>query len=414
MVDSVNRNPERFKGWFLFTVVYLAIDYGRPQDIVPLLGYLRPGLIANLILIGFLIVQGSLQEASHRQINMIWLFILLLASYIPFAVNNYYAYTTTLNMLMYMPFVLSASICVNSIDRLKKLVFLSSCIMIYVSLYSLAHHGVGSGNYFKDENDVSLYINMWLPFCFFLFFITKDTTTKIIYLAGLILGILAVIVSFSRGGFVGLVVVSIVCWLYSSKKMVSLVVIGLLAIMMLSFAGDAYWERISTAKNTDQGTAAQRIESWKAGWNMFLDNPWGVGGYNFPIRFEEYQSDYFKRGMWGRVAHSLWLTLIPELGIAGIIIYFLLMKYNFTDIMLLKKLGSNRTHDGPDRQYITALSGAFLASLAGYFSSGTFLSVLYYPHYWYLTGIIVASVKVAHTLNGDPGASEGNDGKMRQ
>lgn len=161
--------------------------------------------------------------------------------------------------------------------------------------------------------------------------------------------------------------------------------------MIYAYAGDAYWERISTAKNTDEGTAAERIESWKSAWNMFLSNPLGVGGNNFMVRFPEYQTEYFKKAMWGRQAHSLWFTLIPDLGIPGITIYLLLLYYNVKDIFYLRNIKNNL----PDSRYFPALSAAFMASIAGYFSSGTFLSVLYYPHYWYLSGIIVAAAKVA-------------------
>ena len=125
---------------------------------------------------------------------------------------------------------------------------------------------------------------------------------------------------------------------------------------------------------------------------MFIDNPLGVGGNNFQVRFPEYQSKIFKRGMWGRVAHSLWFTLISELGIFGILIFFMLLYYNVRDIIFLKNF---RLDNREDLKYLNVLSLATFASFAGYFASGTFLSVLYYPHYWYLTAILVASVKIA-------------------
>jgi probable O-glycosylation ligase (exosortase A-associated) len=392
-----NNNTDQYKNWYLFTLVYILIDYGRPQDLFSPLEYLKPGMIIILILTWFLIAKGKLKEAQSKQTTLIWLFIILLALYIPFAHNNFFAYRTTKDMLLFMPFILSTIICVNSIDRLKKYIFISICVMIYVSLYSLTHGGRGSGNYFQDENDVSLYINMWIPFCFFLYTATKEKSIKILYLAGLITGILAVIISFSRGGFIGLVVVSFVCWMFSSKKILSLIVIGLLAILVLNFASDAYWHRMNTIENTDEGTAAIRIESWKAGWKMFLDNPWGVGGNNYQVKFPLYQTDYFKRAMWGRAAHSLWFTLMPELGIAGIIIYFLLLKYNLKDVFHLRKFTEDRQDADLNLQYLRALSAAFIAALAGFFTSGSFISVLYYPHYWYMTGMIVATIKIANT-----------------
>jgi len=46
------------------------------------------------------------------------------------------------------------------------------------------------------------------------------------------------------------------------------------------------------------------------------------------------------------------------------------------------------------------LSVAFLASLAGYLVSATFISFLYYAHYWYFNGIIAsANLIVTEKMN---------------
>ncbi len=392
MKETSKKIINTHKNWFFFTLFYLVIDYGRPQDVLHI-GFLKPGMIAILILTGFLIFSGKMKDANSKQTRMIWLFIILLGAYIPFARNNYFAYKTTESMLLFMPFILSTIICVNSIERLKKLIFALILLMIYISGYGLLHGGKGSGNYFQDENDLSLYINMWLPFCFFLFSVEKEKFRKIIYGMGIITGVIAIVVTFSRGGFVGLVCTAIIVWLCSSKKLNSLIIIGLLGIIVYIYAGEAYWQEMSSATDTTEGTSAERIESWKSGWAMFLDNPFGVGGNNFLVRFPEYQTDFFKRGMWGRAAHSLWFTLIPELGIFGIIIYLSLFYYNIKDIFSLRRV---KIDNSLDLKYLHALSSAFVASIAGYFASGTFLSVLYYPHYWYLIAIIVATVRIAN------------------
>ena len=266
-------------------------------------------------------------------------------------------------------------------------------IMVYVCIFSLFHHGQGSGNYFKDENDLSLYINTMLPFCYFLFLYEKNRMKKMAYGLSMLIGILAIVASFSRGGFIGLVCMAAVAWWFSPRKVVSLLIIATLASTMYFYGGQQYEKEMATSTDIQEGTARERIESWKSAWRMFLDNPLGVGGNNFQVRFPEYQTDYFKRGMWGRVAHSLWFTLIPELGIVGIYIYLSLLFYNLKDIFWLKN-SRNKLKNSRDGEYIYSLSLSFLASFAGYFASGTFLSVLYYPHYWYLTALLVAISRI--------------------
>ncbi len=386
--------------WFFCILLYIFVDYGRPQDLLPI-GFLRPGMLTILLLTWFLISNSkSLKEVDSRQTRRILAFIGLLAVYIPFAKNNFFAYVTTKTMLLYLPFILSTIIVVDSMDRLRKIVGFIIITMVYVSIYSLTHGGKGSGNYFTDENDLSLYINTVLPFCYFLFMYERDKVRKIGYGVGMIVGILAIVVSFSRGGFVGLIAMIAIAWLFSPRKIAALVIICMFGLLIYYYGGARYEKEMETISDTQEGTAKARIESWKAAWRMFLDNPLGVGGNNFQVRFPEYQTEYFQRGMWGRVAHSLWFTLLPELGIAGVFIYLSLLYYNLKDIFLLKKIRTTLVEDR-DKEYMYYLSLAFLASFAGYFASGTFLSVLYYPHYWYLTAILVAAKKIGvnHSFN---------------
>ena len=390
--------------WFFFVLFYIFVDYGRPQDVLPV-GFLRPGMVSILILTLFLVLSNKIGSSNSKQTRLILYFTALIACYVPFATNNYYAFLTTRDMLLFMPFILSTIIVVNSIDRLKIIINFIIGIMIYVSIFSLFHHGKGTGNYFKDENDLSLFINTFLPFCYFLFLCEKKKKIKFFYAAGMISGILGIVASFSRGGFLGLLVMVAVAWWFSPKKILSLLVIGMLALCLFYYGSEvainrgstSYLQRLTTATDTQNGTGRERIESWKAAWAMFLHHPFGVGGNNFQVLFPEYQTSYFHHGMWGRVAHSLWFTLLSELGIIGVLIYLSLLYYNLKDIFHLKRLNATKNVNR-DSQYLHYLALSFLASFAGYFTSGTFLSVLYYPHYWYLTALLVSARRIGDRL----------------
>ena len=382
--------------WFFFTVLYIILDYSRIYQELQL-DFLRPLMLNILILTFFLMSRGGYSLTKSKQTTLMWLFILLLASYIPFARNNYYAYKTTISQLLYMPFILSVIVCINTISRLKRFIFICILIEIYIASYAIFHAGRGPGNYFGDENDLALYLNMWLPFCYFLFFAHKNIISKIIGLVGFFVGLASVVVSFSRGGFVGLVAMGFVAFLFSKKKILTMGILTLVALTMFFSLDMSYWKEMETSTDITENTASERISSWQTAWTMFLDNPLGVGGHNFERWFPEYQEDRFKRNMWGRVAHSLWFTLIPELGIVGIYLYLYLLYTNLKDVFWLKSqiiIGQ-----GNEKQlYFHSFGVACLISLSGFFASGTFLSVLYYAHYWYLTGLIVAAVNVAKVL----------------
>jgi len=390
MVDE-KRSSAPNDGLFFFAIVYLIIDYWRPQSIIPI-GFLRPALVSMLILVVLLIKNGAVWNTGSRQTSLIILFNILIIILVPFASNTMAAYQTVIVMISYVPFILAIIASINTIDRLRRTINILLIIMIYHSIYATLHGGVGAGGYYRDENDLSLYINMWLPFCYFLYFQEQKTKMKVFYALGLVVGMMCIIISFSRGGFVGFVCMGLVAWWYSSRKMVSVVLIAISILMIYFIGGKSYIDEMSTISDTHESTARERILSWEAGWNMFLDNPLGVGGNNFQKRFPQYQPKELKRGMWNRVAHSLWFTLLPELGIIGVILYFSLIWYNLKDIFTVKKMSQGGEGD---IAYIHQLSLAFIASLAGFFASATFVSVLYYAHFWYITGLIVVTIRIA-------------------
>lgn len=394
-IPMPDKTVSAYSGLFTLAVLYLIFDYARPQSLVPFIGLFRPILVCTVFLLFALVIQGAFKDAWSRQTKLLFMFNLLIMAYIPFARNNMAAFQTSMGMLVFIPFILAVIASVNTVPRLRKFINIIIMIMFFQSLYALTHGGLGLGAYFQDENDIALFINMWLPFCFFLYSQAESPKIKLLYAAGMFTGLASIIISFSRGGFIGFVAMGAMAWFYSSKKVLAVFMVGIFAFMVYVLGGAQYMDEMSTISDTKEKTANERIMTWGAAWRMFLDNPLGVGGNNFQKSFHRYQSKEFKRGMWNRVAHSLWFTLLPELGIIGVIIFFTLLWYNLKDIFILKRLPDS---ENKDVKYLRAISLAFLVSLVGFFATASFLSVLYYAHYWYLTGIIAASAKIAQNL----------------
>ena len=185
----------------------------------------------------------------------------------------------------------------------------------------------------------------------------------------------------------GLVAALFVLWLFNRRKIAVLILVGVMSLAVYEVAPSSYWDHVSTIQNTQEGTAKGRLDSWMAAWRMFKDNPLGVGPGQFAIHFPDYQGDAFgSHNMWGREAHSLWFTLLAELGIPGAILFGAHIRANWK---ALRRLGKLPPVEG--RPLPVLLSTALTASFAGYFAAGSFLSVLYYPHYWFMSALLVAT-----------------------
>ncbi len=147
------------------------------------------------------------------------------------------------------------------------------------------------------------------------------------------------------------------------------------------------------AKEDDSG--AGRIYEWKVGWKMFLDSPIvGVGPGNFPYRFAEFEGTmrWYRRSLAGRVAHSAYLTLLPELGLVGLWLVAAMVIGGCRGMVLVRRL-ARRSVTALSRdslRFSTSLSLALEGALIGFLVSSAFISSLYYPSLWVLLGFMEA------------------------
>lgn len=377
---------EKYKEkWFFILGCYFIIEYARIQEIIPI-GYLRPGFLVIIALIAYFGFYEQKEKIFQKQINFIIIFIIISAVFVPLARNSYYAFHSFQALVITLPALFGIVACIDSISRLNKLMLLLALICSYISIYSFFHSGYGPGGIIGDANDVALFIVFSIPFLIFIYSQQSKISGKIFFLILLLVAVGSVAYSNSRGGFVGLAAVIFVYFMFSKHRFkLSIVLLISLSIFVL-VASPTYLEEIRNITDTEDRTAYSRVLSWKDSWKMFLDNPLGVGPGNFSIYFEEYQSEgHLRSSMWGRAAHSLWFTLLPEMGMVGSFIYFLIIYSNFKGLRMLAC--ENNT-------YFRNLHVALLAAFVGFFASATFLSVLYYPHFWVLTAITVSAVSI--------------------
>lgn len=386
------------KIWFGFLILYLVADFVRPQMLIPALSVLHLGAV-GLIALFYFVVTNKLYWFQIIHIRLIWYIMGLVVLLVPLASNNHYAFETAKVMVSYMPYILVVVACLVDIKSLKKIVHLQILVMICVAVTGIINGGRGTRGYFFDENDLSLYINTVLPFCYFFFIYQKEIFWKFVYATGLILGVTVNVISFSRGGFLGMAVIAMGIWYFGKKKLITIVIFGIIAVIGYSLVDKSYVEEMKTISNTSNSTASWRLMAWGSGVRMFLDNPMGVGGNNFKVHLPDYQPKDSLRLDWGRPAHSVWITLLSELGIVGVVLFVRLLYCIFKDLVKITK--SPQIFE--DSDYITYYSTALslICGLMGFFASGTFLSVLYYPHLWYYIAIVAGMKRIEYLKNGE-------------
>jgi len=210
---------------------------------------------------------------------------------------------------------------------------------------------------------------------------------KILYAIASIIAIVSVIQSYSRGGFLGLVGVIGIIWLFSPNKKILLAIAMLGMVTFLIFVPKDYTKLVSTSLDTNQSTAQTRLTAWKISLKAFMDNPMGIGINNTSgvlWHYDDYHKN--KEELWGDVSHSFWLTALTEGGVIGFGIILLLLFFNISNCIRLGRL----IEINDDVRYLKYFGRAYIGALVGFLVSGTLLTVNYYPHLWYMSGMIAA------------------------
>ncbi|HQD07978.1 MAG TPA: O-antigen ligase family protein, partial [Coprothermobacter proteolyticus] len=71
----------------------------------------------------------------------------------------------------------------------------------------------------------------------------------------------------------------------------------------------------------------QRFHIWRAAWDMFVMRPFsGVGFATFPLALKVYSHPFLFQFFPFNHAHNILLQLLAELGIAGPVVFIILLK----------------------------------------------------------------------------------------
>ncbi len=378
--------------WFFVLGLYLIFEYVRPQDsYLPFIGPLKLPMIL-LIILSVLFLQNVKRLNFDRVALSLLILWVYMALWIPFAVNNFHAFQTVKSMSMVFVSVFAIIILIKNEKDIAFIFKLLSFISVLLSIWVLTHGGKGPGGFVRDENDVALVLVTLLPFSFYLARSEHSLKKKILYLTAFLIAIISVITTFSRGGLLGLVAVLGLLILFSKKPvrntLLAICVSFLLAGVVGSLLPKNYISDMQTITDKEDSTRNLRFLHWTTAIEIYKDNPFfGVGPNNYPWRSGEYfhLSPFYEegaRGRAGRQSHSLYFTLIPELGSLGILLFCLII---FRVMKNLKRVRLQREIES----YID-FSKALTCSLMGVLVSGAFISVLYYPLLWHLVGLSVA------------------------
>ena len=212
----------------------------------------------------------------------------------------------------------------------------------------------------------------------------------------------AILFSFSRGGMLSLVITGFVAFLLVPKRPSAYVAFVLAALAVLRMAGPQVVERFQMAFITQKGvesSADSRLTQWSAALRSIAQTPLGVGPDQWKLLSSRFGLPE------GQAAHSTWLQVGAELGLPGL---GCLLVFYLVCIARLLPMARGRTAV-PD-PWCHHLARMVITSLAGFLIAAQFVSLhkLEIPYFVALIGAGLLKLTSTPAATAKPAVSYGS------
>lgn len=381
----------------------LLVFVARVQELIHFLVPLHMGIVSVFLASTFFVLSSKPQQhVSLRQIPQVKIvaaiFVLAIVS-VPFSVWPGQSFGRLVpGFTLTLMFFLLLIYAVNNFEDLQKILWTYICGVFLLAFFTITADGAGrlsaSGTY--DPNDISLLFVITLPIIYF-FMSSRNGLVKLILFGSMLVILFAFILTVSRGGFIGLLVIALlILFMDKYRYMLSkLLVLGISVFFFVQFAPDTYWDRIETITNYKQDYNVQsehgRKTIWLRGLKLMIKSPFvgqGFGAYTTAMGHTYGQG---VSGFKWSTAHNAFILIGAELGVGGFILFILLI---LISIRMLRKLrGKYAKHPGDFKNHLW-LTAALEISLWGYVVTAMFLSVAYHAMFYFLIALCCILIKL--------------------
>jgi O-antigen ligase len=380
-----------FIGLLLFTIFV----YFRPYEFSTSLTFLQSGAkwIAGFTLLVYLPVQLGMEgnlTIRTREVNLILLLTLTAFLSLIGAINIGEAWENLVEFLKVFAMFLVMVNVVRTEGRLRIMFWVVLAVSITTSIGAISDYQAGRlleggarikgsiGGLFENPNDLALHLVTIVPLAIGLMLESRGIFKKILYLASAALMVSAIIATFSRGGFLGLVAVALtLAWKFGRKNRPLVIVASVIVIVsVMALAPGEYSARLSTIWGGDaMGSSSARQEVfWRSVLVAARYPIFGVGIGNFHFRSIHEQ-----------VSHNAYTQVAAELGIAALVIYVLFL---INPLKRLRKI-ERATVNVKEAYKFYYLSVGLQASIIGYMVSSFFASVAFLWYAYYLVAFAI-------------------------
>lgn len=389
-----NGHTLTFVGLYLFSVMVLF----RPYELIPGLGFLSTSAfyfaLATLMIYlpSQLATEGNLTTLS-TDVKAILAMAGIALFTIPIAKDPGTAWETFNDPFIkaVVVFVVMVNV-VRTRKRLMAMMWLSIGVGIIVGFWAINLYLSGKAvvedyrvevdlnGIFGNPNDMALHFVMMMPLAIALGIAARSKLIKCVYFAAAALFVGGNMVSYSRGGFLGLIAASgVLAWKlgrrYRLNVTLASIVVGAIAIVA---APGNYGLRVLSIFIPALDATGSRDQRWELLMRSLLvtaRNPWGIGIGNFTIV-----------GIRSHDTHNAFTQVSAELGLLGLAAYMIFIISPYRKLRAIERT----LFDSKEHGWYYYLAIGLQASIIGYLVASFFASVAYNWFIYYLIAYAVA------------------------
>ena len=269
-----------------------------------------------------------------------------------------------------------------------------------------------AGGPFENPNRYAQMLLMILPLAFFIFQRQRGSwTLKAVAAISALLAASAILLTYSRGTFVSLVLILGILVLLGYIRWHKALAATLVVVVLGFTVAPGYFVRVhsilgaesivsDSASVAADNTTRGRLTEMLAAFLVYLDYPaLGVGpGQYLPYYSVEYMDNpaiAFRELNHPRRAHTLYFELAAETGTFGITVFMSIVALTMYHLLLVRRRWA---HSRPD---LADLATAFFVAIVGYLGTAIFLHFAYQRYFWLLMALAGAMIRIANTQGGD-------------
>lgn len=238
-----------------------------------------------------------------------------------------------------------------------------------------------------DNNHLALILVMLLPIQFYLFVQSRHWLARAGFALAAVLTVMALLATGSRGGFVGLFVVSIALILSTKRRWPAVLLVAIGALIVVKGASEDWVQRMQTIQVAEQDESFMgRVAAWKVSSAIAVAHPVFGGGFRAVQSSAVWDRYASHQGILGFVdtptlsrsgvaAHSIWFEVLGDQGFLGLFWFLLLVGHAFLVRNAIWRLVKRMP---PEHRWAGDLADVLGIAMLAFVISGSLLSAAYF------------------------------------